>query len=52
MIHALDELAPEFVGDTHFVAPDAALIGKVRLQPEADPPSGADPADAESASDS
>lgn len=31
MIYALGERAPEFVGDGHFVAPDAIIIGHVRL---------------------
>ena len=33
MTHSLGELAPEFVGDGHFIAPNATVIGNVRLQP-------------------
>ena len=35
MIHTLGEQSPELVGDGHFVAPNATIIGNVRLQPEA-----------------
>ena len=34
MIYARGEQAPELVGDGHFVAPDAVLIGHVRLMAE------------------
>ena len=33
MTHSLGEVAPEFIGDGHFVAPNATVIGNVRLQP-------------------
>ena len=35
MIYALDDRSPELVGDGHFVAPNATIIGNVRLLPEA-----------------
>ena len=35
MIYALEGEAPELLGDTHFVAPNATLIGRVRLHPDA-----------------
>jgi carbonic anhydrase/acetyltransferase-like protein (isoleucine patch superfamily) len=35
VIHTLGEQSPELVGDGHFVAPNATIIGNVRLQPEA-----------------
>ena len=35
MIHALGDCSPEFVGDGHFVAANATVIGNVRLLPEA-----------------
>lgn len=35
MIHSLDGQSPELVGDSHFVADNATLIGRVRLQPDA-----------------
>lgn len=34
MIYALGEQSPELVGDGHFIAPGAVLIGRVRLLPE------------------
>lgn len=34
MIYSLGERAPELVGDGHFIAPGAVLIGRVRLLPE------------------
>ena len=34
MNYALGEHAPELVGDGHFIAPGAVLIGRVRLLPE------------------
>ena len=33
MIYSLGDSAPVFEGDGHFVAPDASVIGKVRLGP-------------------
>lgn len=35
MNYSLDGQQPEFDGDAHFVAPDATLIGKVRLRDRA-----------------
>ena len=35
MIYALGDRSPELVGDGHFVAPNATVIGHVRLLPEA-----------------
>ena len=35
MIYALGERRPEFVGDDHYVAPNASVIGNVRLLPGA-----------------
>jgi carbonic anhydrase/acetyltransferase-like protein (isoleucine patch superfamily) len=34
MIYALGDRSPEFIGDGHFVATNATVIGHVRLQPE------------------
>lgn len=34
MIYALGEHVPELVGDGHFIAPGAVIIGRVRLLPE------------------
>ncbi|MDJ0812502.1 MAG: gamma carbonic anhydrase family protein [Woeseiaceae bacterium] len=34
MIYALGDRSPELVGDGHFVAPNASVIGHVRLLPE------------------
>ena len=35
MIYALGDQSPELLGDGHFVAESATVIGRVRLQPEA-----------------
>ena len=35
MLYALDKITPELIGDGHFVAPNASVIGNVVLQPHA-----------------
>lgn len=35
MIFTLDELTPQLVGSGHYIAPSAAVIGNVRLLPDA-----------------
>lgn len=34
MIYQLDDLAPELIGEGHFIAPGAAVIGNVTLHPQ------------------